>query len=164
MPNWVLNEAHITGNALALNRFVEHIKSDEEDFDFDKIIPMPNDLFMDNLSFEDRITHPYNWYDWSIANWGTKWKATDTCVTRNSSDEVSVSFMTAWSFPTPIWVRLTKDFPELTFRVDYADEDIGFNCGTFCAYDDKWSIEEPDDTVEFGCNLWGIDYKREVWE
>jgi hypothetical protein len=64
------------------------------------------------------------WYEWRIQNWGTKWPACEIVVNENS-----VEFDTAWSFPTPIVLRLSELFPDINISYLYADEDCGYNTG-----------------------------------
>ena len=40
-----------------------------------------------------------DWYDWSNKNWGTKWNASDTCISRDETDDLEVHFTTAWNPP-----------------------------------------------------------------
>jgi len=68
-----------------------------------------------------------SWYDWSIDNWGTKWNA---CDARDNGGD-SIIFDTAWATPEPVIKTLSEKFPEYTFEVEYADEDIGCNCGEY---------------------------------
>lgn len=62
-----------------------------------------------------------DWYEWSIAKWGTKWNATESFI-----DDDYIEFSTAWSVPEPVLHELAKICP---IRVAYADEDLGTNCG-----------------------------------
>lgn len=64
------------------------------------------------------------WYEWRIRNCGTKWPAGEIVVNENS-----VEFDTAWSFPTPIVLRLSELFPDINISYLYADEDCGYNTG-----------------------------------
>lgn len=64
--------------------------------------------------------------DFARSAWGTKWNACEP----NVDGPESASFETAWSFPEPIFVKLSSMFPEATIELTYADEDIGSNCGT----------------------------------
>ena len=83
-----------------------------------------------------------DWYDWSNANWGTKWNAyeTDCCL---SLDETSatIRFQTAWNGVLTLIGKLTEMFPNLTFNYAYADEDMGYNCGTGWGQDGEYSYE-----------------------
>jgi hypothetical protein len=66
------------------------------------------------------------WYDWAWDAWGTKWNAYDQAVT-----EDALYFDTAWSHPESIIREMSKANPEVTFYLEYADEDLGNNCGTY---------------------------------
>ena len=68
-----------------------------------------------------------DWYGWQTSNWGTKWNA----YSQHESDENCIEFDTAWSNPYSILVKLSKMFPEVTFEVEYADEDFGYNVGRY---------------------------------
>ena len=94
-----------------------------------------------------------DWYEWSIENWGTKWNGGDTVV---ESD--IIEFQTAWSTPIPVFVELSKRLKDVVITVDYADEDIGSNCGTLEILNGGVSEFEPDNLREFACNMWGYDY------
>lgn len=72
-----------------------------------------------------------NWYDWAIANWGTKWGGYD--AERESPD--TVKFLTAWSTPVNAIKSLSLKYPEQEFNVRYADEDFGSNVGEYTIID-----------------------------
>ena len=65
-----------------------------------------------------------SWYDWCRANWGTKW---NSCRSKYSDN--GWLFETAWSAPLNVIRVLSEIFPDAEFELDYADEDIGNNCG-----------------------------------
>ncbi len=69
-----------------------------------------------------------NWYEWSYANWGTKWGSYE--VEHEQGSNV-IEFQTAWSTPTEIIEELSRQYPEATVSVKYADEDLGNNCGEY---------------------------------
>ena len=64
-----------------------------------------------------------DWYDWSIANWGTKWNASETRVF-----DKGIQFDTAWSCPVSLLKELSKHTPIV---VSFADEDTGSNYGIY---------------------------------
>ena len=82
-----------------------------------------------------------DWYGWQNANWGTKWNA----YSQHEIGEDCIEFDTAWSTPYELMVKLSKLFPEIEFQVEYADEDFGYNVGTYTLLDGD-SIDEniPD--------------------
>ena len=108
------------------------------DYPFNMIIPMPDDILRDNLTMEQRKeSNGRNWYDWSVQNWGTKWDAYEVRVQRLSDTSLYVMLETAWSPPIPIFEKLV----ELGFEVSayFLDEGwmyIGqFECGEAFYFD-----------------------------
>lgn len=67
------------------------------------------------------------WYDWSCANWGTKWNSSSTYVVSDNE----VEFDTAWSCPFEVLKALSKQYADIEIYVEFADEDLGSNCGYF---------------------------------
>lgn len=50
-----------------------------------------------------------DWYEWQVANWGTKWNACYTQTNINSPD--MIMFDTAWSPPIEAMTELSKMYP-----------------------------------------------------
>ena len=50
MPNWVLNKVHFIGNKKDIEKLKKLVVSDKCGFDFNRIIPMPEDLRLDHGS------------------------------------------------------------------------------------------------------------------
>lgn len=68
-----------------------------------------------------------DWYDWSVANWGTKWNAYDVDEWYDDGEGyASVRFATAWSPPIEFLVNASNKFKGLTFHLKYGDEGGGF--------------------------------------
>lgn len=95
-----------------------------------------------------------NWYDWDLHNWGTKWNANETVV-----DSDVIEFQTAWSAPSPIYLKLSKELPDEVIEVNYADEDIGSNCGVLRYKDGEVEKVDIDNPTKFACDVWGYDYE-----
>lgn len=51
------------------------------------------------------------WYDWALANWGTKWNSSRAEREVVDNDFVHYSFHTAWSPPTFVIDALRERFP-----------------------------------------------------
>lgn len=95
-----------------------------------------------------------SWYDWCCENWGTKWNASDTYII----DDNEIEFSTAWSCPVNIFKELSKQFNGVEIVVDFADEDIGSNCGNITFLNGE--IEEyidMDGNTDFALEVWGYD-------
>lgn len=70
-----------------------------------------------------------SWYDWCYEHWGTKWNA---CHYRDVPDELEVWFETAWGTPEPVLAKLIALMgPDAFEKIEFADEDIGRNCGSY---------------------------------
>lgn len=86
-----------------------------------------------------------NWYDWNIANWGTKWNAYETKVVTEGSSTV-ITFDTAWSAPFLVLEALANK-TDIVFVHRWASEDTGSHCGR-CDYvnSDKNTIHDLSGT------------------
>ena len=103
MPNWTYNNLQFVGKTEeSVKQLKDLLKSDDNAFDFNNVIPMPKHIFQGNLGQEEREKHgANNWYDWSIMNWGTKWNACNTEVELNKN-VLNYTFETAWDAPREI--------------------------------------------------------------
>ena len=99
--------------------------------------------------------HP-TWYSWCTCNWGTKWNAYDF-----SSNGNNLSFHTAWSAPFPVIRKLAELFPEIGITHEWADEDIGHNCGRNIYSDGKLTDEfipaDGREAYEYSASVLGED-------
>lgn len=95
-----------------------------------------------------------SWYDWCCENWGTKWNANNTYVV----DDTEIEFDTAWSCPVNIFKELSRQFSGVEIVVEFADEDIGSNCGkiTFLNGEIEEYIDMDGDT-DFALEVCGYD-------
>ena len=95
-----------------------------------------------------------SWYDWCCENWGTKWNANNTYVV----DDTEIEFDTAWSCPVNIFKELSRQFSGVEIVVEFADEDIGSNCGKITFLNGE--IEEyidMDGNTDFALEVLGYD-------
>jgi hypothetical protein len=83
----------------------------------------------------------YDWYNWSCANWGTKWNSYAFRREGVQNDQrMEFLFETSWSPPIPIFERLAERFPDLSINVKSFDEGWNYACaGTY----DRGSEEDP---------------------
>lgn len=113
MPNHVINCLKIEGEEKRVRELFDYIKDNDDEkrlIDFNKILPMPKGV---------------SWYDWSIANWGTKWNSYDN---EKISDN-EIRFQTAWDGIVELIKRLSQNYADLNFIYNYADEDLSYNFG-----------------------------------
>lgn len=67
-----------------------------------------------------------NWYDWSIANYGTKWGIYDTAEWEVGTKQASLFYCTAWSPADKFFINASVKYPKLLFITEFADEGGGF--------------------------------------
>ena len=203
MPNWVYNTITIDGKAEEVKLFIEkattprlwgeddEVKLGEPEFSFWNFVAPPQEAidsgeyfakngFGPNGSYGDTEN---NWYNWNIANWGTKWDACRAEIEEieemdNGLSNVSIRFETAWGQPEEVFRAMTKQHPSLSFFFDY-EEEQGWGGEYMCENGEltivrQWSIPESHADImnigrsDCGCEqgtdekYWYADCPREV--
>ena len=119
MPNWCQNIANITHEDLEkLDAIVEELKKDDPEL-FNSLVPNPAGEWQ---------------YDWSVANWGTKWDA--SVYSYELKDGVLViNFDTAWGPPIGFYEKIEQ----MGYFVDayYREEGMAF-CGHYFDGNDEY--------------------------
>lgn len=54
-----------------------------------------------------------DWFDWSYANWGTKWTGSSASVQHRLPNLLVVDYMTAWGAPSQLFEYLLATYPDL---------------------------------------------------
>jgi hypothetical protein len=155
-------------NKIAVKHTIPYSGKDEYIMDFDLIIPEPRIIQdcpkrfrMNKSSHAEKLPGRewFNWYDWHIDNWGTKWNAYDGYTIVGKSC-ITLVFNTAWSFPEPIARQVAEILKDYDIEIKYADEDWGFNCGRmrYSATSYHWEVDETEHDIDnpdrFARNLW----------
>lgn len=103
--------------------------------------------------------HAITWYEWRIKNWGTKWNSYD-----NFFDGNTMTFNTAWAAPHPILQKLSEMHPDITIEHQWADENIGNNCGrrTYLggSIQDEYYPESSKEGIDFACEILGCEVEE----
>ena len=104
MPNWTQNYVALEGSKEKIVELKKFFASDERVFDFNKILPMPenSDTFFAEGSLGEKERQKFgdnNWYTWSAKNWGTKWNAVEPNLDVDNECKLEYSFRTAWDAP-----------------------------------------------------------------
>jgi len=171
MPNNITNVLTVEG--VSEERIAEILAAIRMDgiegrrsIDFNKIIPMPEDIFRGNLGQEERQLYGRNnWYAWSIEHWNTKWNSYDYDGAPYHDDSNQIEFMTAWTAPSPVIERLSRMFPDAQFRHAWADEDIGCNVGEI-VYQDGGQLDydvpapQSKEAYEMAADVIGFDLRE----
>jgi len=110
MPNWTQNHVAFEGSKEKIIELKELFASDERVFDFNKIVPMPEDSedfqATGDLTMDAEKEDVNNWYYWSVKHWGTKWNAVDSHLDVDNEDRLEYSFRTAWDAPRGVIDKL----------------------------------------------------------
>lgn len=145
MPNNTTNVLTLKGRKDEILGCLSAIMRDHKDgeksnyegmgtIDFEKIIPMPKNIYRGSLGPEERQKYGNNnWYDWSVAHWGTKWNAYNAYGHEilpvddiDENDDYVMTFETAWCAPHPAIKTLSEMYPEIEFEHLYFDEFLEF--------------------------------------
>ncbi len=152
MPNHITNIVAVSGDESRIQSMLKEIQTYEYgvgSVDFNKIIPMPDDV---------------DSHYWCIANWGTKWNSYGYTADTGFKDG-KLTFLTAWSAPHPILEKLSEMYPDIKFEHEWADEDIGMNCGRYVYFDgertEEYYPESSRERIEFAAHV--MDCEPSEW-
>jgi len=119
MPNWCYNNVDITATTEEGKALLERVsRAEAADGFFGMFLPLPEILrdtvspTPDNLDSVQRQvmiaqTGHTNWYDWQVANWGTKWDI-DPVSEDFDGVTLSLSFDSAWAPPVQFYEYLRE--------------------------------------------------------
>lgn len=148
MPNHITNIVAVSGDESRIQSMLKEIQTDEYgvgSVDFNKIISMPDDV---------------DSHYWCIAQWGTKWNSYGYTADTGFKDG-KLTFLTAWSAPHPILEKLSEMYPDIKFEHEWADEDIGMNCGRHIYFDgertEEYYPESSRERIEFAARVMDSD-------
>ena len=148
MPNWCNNSITITGDVETLSQLKPVIAAGEGLLQ--AIKPMPKELGEtvkgsgDELQTTEYDGHT-NWYDWAVANWGTKWDVECHLEFEDNGDgtaEVSGWFDSAWAPPVDAFATLAEDWDSCYIELMYEEPGM---CFVGC-----YDSEGGDDYYEYG--------------
>jgi hypothetical protein len=95
--------------------------------DFNVLVPAPLNIWQGGLGAKEKTAFKEkNWYDWNMANWGTKWNAygEEERGVKNvihTEDTLTLIFQTAWS-PPRMWICALFNATELPFEHNWLSE------------------------------------------
>lgn len=102
-------------------------------------------------------------FTWCMDNWGTKCDCKTDCSWDIRQEPIidntmHFCFQTAWNMPHKVFLRLSDLMPTAKIVVDYADEELGYNCGRRTYEKGTCFVNEiAIDDWQFACNVWGYN-------
>jgi len=140
MPNWCSNHITVRGtDPVAIKRLADAFDAGEF---CGTVVPMPEELNITSGRLGDGAEQAEleakskanlekygyaNWYDFNVANWGTKWEIGgngDVAEIEDDGLSFSASFESAWSPPTGVCEALVEQGFEVTLY--YYEPGMGF--------------------------------------
>ena len=129
MPNWCNNTLRISGpdtdiqafkaRAVGFSAWSNPQEGEKPNLlNFHSLIPIPEEVLQSGYESAG--------YDWERANWGGKWGACGTELIDEWETCLVYQFDTAWSPPLPFIQHIAKQWPPLTFVLEYEEGGMGF--------------------------------------
>jgi hypothetical protein len=127
MPNWCSNKLTITGPQADVQVFKtkavghspwEEPEGEPDALNFHSLVPVPDEVV--KAGYGDAG------FDWERANWGCKWGAANSVIVEEWEGHAEYSFDTAWSPPIEFFENLAKQWPSLTFVLQYEELGMAF--------------------------------------
>ena len=161
MPNWCNNNITIQGSTETIKTLWEEATAEDGGL-LSAMVPMPKALEgttsptpqpgASNYEGEQPKVDGYdNWYDWSVARWGTKWDVSTEGLefTDNGDGTASISgwFDSAWAPPLTAYETFCEDMDGVYIEASYHEGGMDF--GGF------WDSETGEEHMD------GI---QETWE
>ena len=133
---------------------------------FDILLPQPDNIYLGGTNKQIKeLNDRYgivDWYEWNIANWGTKWNAQpdQSYVEWFDDNTLLITIHTAWETPKPWLERLAAECKKHNVVMDgeFADEDFGGTMGEFHTNDDEdddFTINYDSMNAELFTSVWG---------
>lgn len=151
------------GNQLTYNQKLTFKAAVPPQYTNPKYRKYPDDKRGLGISAEDPRVEPdgrtsyFDWWNFNIENWGTKWDACDVEVDTSDPEEACYTFQTAWDFPKPWFEAVAAKWIDLEFKVYASEESHEFYLsGTaqngvadlnFQDYDDVFPTPKGEDFV-----------------
>ena len=143
MPNWCVNKAEFynedTAKVDELEARLKNLTDEDGLFSF----------FVKNPAKEKE-----NWYDWNIANWGTKWEASVYSHERTDDNTIRVNFDTAWCPPIAFYEFLSRNTDWYT-EATYYESGMAFIGKVSGEFDECYTIDDvgslddiPEELIE----------------
>lgn len=142
MPNWCSNHISLTHDDPAMIKKV----SDHYLAPLTALVPQPESIASGCERLIDKDTSD-NWYDWRIANWGTKWDIElENIKVSSDGKTLTANFASAWSPPIEAYEKLKEQGYKIS--AFYSEMMMGF-AGRF-----------EDGTQEF---IPSVNFEKDNW-
>jgi hypothetical protein len=125
------------------------------DLSFHALYPIPDDFlrfpYDDNRAVSLGVLvgeeRPYGGYEWERTHWGVKWGSCESDLVFEEDVFLQYEFTTPWGPPIEFLQKVSEDWPDLVFEMEYSESGmgfagkIGFQNGN-CFIEDSWDMDE----------------------
>jgi hypothetical protein len=118
----------LSGSKREINKFIKNIKVSEENYDINKLVPLDpsstkETTVKDPDGTERTVTvfakeDSHDGYLDAVETWGSKWGACDVEI----DNPQSIRFTSAWSPCTPLFIAVSKMYPNVIFSIVSTEE------------------------------------------
>jgi hypothetical protein len=147
MPNWCDGEVDIYGTSQDLKAILAQAGRgtykvetdwDKEAQKYKNVSEHPNVFSFENFHpTPPELLEGEGWYNWRIANWGTKWDLAQgelsfTEIVPNDDPakpfdwRIGLGFQTAWSPALDLFEKISEQYPEVYIEYRYIEEGMSF--------------------------------------
>lgn len=172
MPNWCANSCRLTASQdnPMLGKILDELKKGQDAEWFQAVKPVPKPL-KDAIANHAPLTEEgqklveqfghSNWYDYCVAEWGTKWDAT---IDRYEQDGkfIFVYFDTAWAPPEGIYAAMEAAGIEV--EATYIEQGMGYMGYRRDGIDHMFDMPEYDSDDNGECSSAYYEAIDKVWE
>ena len=154
MPNFCDNRVTINGPAEKITRIHEILEGEEPNL-LGWMVPEPTDQ-----------GENFDWYNWRIENWGTKWEIFEAYIEDDDATEITFSFQTAWGPPVEAFHIWAREQGDIDFTLQYFEPGCAF-VGTASYQDDLFDDDFVSDSTqpatykEIAETEWGYEFEEE---
>jgi len=158
MPNWCNNNIEIAGPVEKIKALWDTAQAEDGGL-LNAMVPMPKELRDTTKGTGDELqTEVYdgatNWYDWSVARWGTKWDVDMEGIeyTDNEDGTATISgyFDSAWAPPIEAYNTFLEANEDCSLTASYYEMGCDF-AGLYDNGDDEYledlhgAAKQPED-------------------
>ena len=127
MPNWCHNTIEISGPEVRVAALWKTVQ--EKKGLLEALVPPPENMFRGNLGQKERNECVEkgipNWYDWQIANWGTKWDVSTEGLSYHAGT-ITGTFDSAWGPPIEAMETFTAKHEDFEIYMHWHEPGMGF--------------------------------------
>ena len=127
MPNWCNNSITISGPTETIKQVWDDAHVGDDFGLLNAMVPMPTEL---EDTTKGSNSDALNWYDWRVANWGTKWDIDDTGLeyvdNKDGTSHITGWFDSAWAPPIEAYNTFLGDMDNCSIEATYEEGGMDF--------------------------------------